>query len=66
MVLFGIRRGRGRLAESTALTRDLDIYQSATFGNRDMMGDLVEPGAFSGALARPGAIKMLCQMTPAP
>ncbi len=34
---------------------------ASTFGNRDMMGDLVEPGAFSGALARPGAIKMLWQ-----
>ena len=28
---------------------------ASTFGNRDMMGDLVEPGAFGGALARPGA-----------
>ena len=34
---------------------------ASTFGNRDMMGDLVEPGAFGGALARPGAIKMLWQ-----
>ena len=34
---------------------------ASTFGNRDMMGDLVEPGALSGALARPGAIKMLWQ-----
>ena len=34
---------------------------ASTFGNRDMMGDLVEPGAFSGATARPGAIKMLWQ-----
>ncbi len=34
---------------------------ASTFGNRDMMGDLVEPGAFSAALARPGTIKMLWQ-----
>jgi HK97 family phage prohead protease len=34
---------------------------ASTFGNRDMMGDLVEPGAFSGALARPATIKMLWQ-----
>lgn len=34
---------------------------ASTFGNRDMMGDLVEPGAFRGALARPTAIKMLWQ-----
>lgn len=34
---------------------------ASTFGNRDMMGDLVEPGAFAGALARPATIKMLWQ-----
>ncbi len=34
---------------------------ASTFGNRDMMGDLVEPGAFGGALSRPAAIKMLWQ-----
>ena len=34
---------------------------ASTFGNRDMVGDLVEPGAFTGALARPNAIKMLWQ-----
>lgn len=34
---------------------------ASTFGNRDMMGDLVEPGAFAGAVARPAAIKMLWQ-----
>jgi hypothetical protein len=34
---------------------------ASTFGNRDMMGDLVEPGAFTGALARPNTIKMLWQ-----
>ena len=42
---------------------ELGVFEglASTFGNRDMMGDLVEPGAFSGALARPGAIKMLWQ-----
>jgi HK97 family phage prohead protease len=34
---------------------------ASTFGNRDMVGDLVEPGAFSAATARPAAIKMLWQ-----
>ncbi len=34
---------------------------ASTFGNRDMMGDLVEPGAFRAALARPATIKMLWQ-----
>jgi len=34
---------------------------ASTFGNRDMVGDLVEPGAFTGALTRPAAVKMLWQ-----
>ncbi len=34
---------------------------ASTFGNRDMAGDVVEPGAFAGTLARPGRIKMLWQ-----
>ncbi len=34
---------------------------ASTFGNRDMMGDLVEPGAFRAALARSTTIKMLWQ-----
>ncbi len=34
---------------------------ASTFGNRDMVGDLVEPGAFANALAQPKAIKMLWQ-----
>ena len=34
---------------------------ASTFGNRDMVGDLVEPGAFAATIARPGRIKMLWQ-----
>ena len=34
---------------------------ASTFGNRDMVGDVVEPGAFAATIARPGRIKMLWQ-----
>lgn len=34
---------------------------ASTFGNQDMVGDVVEPGAFAATIARPGRIKMLWQ-----
>ncbi len=34
---------------------------ASTFGNRDMMDDVVEPGAFAASIARPERIKMLWQ-----
>jgi HK97 family phage prohead protease len=42
---------------------EVGVFQglASTFGNRDMVGDLVEPGAFAGTIARPERIKMLWQ-----
>ena len=34
---------------------------ASTFGNQDMVGDVVEPGALAATIARPGRIKMLWQ-----
>jgi len=34
---------------------------AATFGERDLLGDIVEPGAFRDGLARPERVKMLWQ-----
>ena len=34
---------------------------ASTFGDRDMVGDVIEPGAFRASLARPAGVKMLWQ-----
>ncbi|MFQ6018229.1 MAG: HK97 family phage prohead protease [Kiloniellaceae bacterium] len=34
---------------------------ASTFGNRDMAGDIIEPGAFKGSIAEPRRVKMLWQ-----
>ncbi len=34
---------------------------ASTFGNQDLVGDVIEPGAFARSLAAPGRIKMLWQ-----
>ncbi len=55
------------LKSIATLTRDdgveVGVFEglASTFGNRDMLGDVVEPGAFAGTIARPGRIKMLWQ-----
>lgn len=34
---------------------------ASTFGNRDLLGDVIAPGAFKDSIANPGAIRMLWQ-----
>lgn len=62
-VPFELKSVATRRAEDGA---EIGLFEglAATFGNRDLVGDVIEPGAFRASLARPERVKMLWQHDP--